>query len=123
MVPSVKGLTRSPERPRVTYESSGMVVSSARGAQLLFVGERVAAELAAWEHLVRAHAPQRRRVRVDGHGGRRSGMADAVDLGRAEPERLTGRERTRDGRAAEHEPFLGDLSADHRHGPRGKVVV
>ena len=62
-------------------------------AQLLGVGERVPAQLAAVEDLVGAHAPQRRRVGVDRHRRARADVADAVDVGGAEVERLARLER------------------------------
>ena len=57
-------------------------------AQLLGVGDRVAAHRAVGLQLVGAHAPQRRRVGVDGHGGDVAGVADAVDVGGGEGEAL-----------------------------------
>ena len=55
--------------------------------------------------------------------GRVSGMADAVDVGSPEVERLAMHEPARHRRTTEHEPFLGHLAADHGHGAGGQVVI
>jgi hypothetical protein len=60
---------------------------------------------------------------VKGHGGLAPGVADAVDVGRAEGERLAGGDRARRGRAPEHEPLLADLAGGDGDGPGRQVVV
>ncbi len=50
-------------------------------------------------------------------------MTHAVDVGRAEVERLAAPERARDRRPAECQPILGHLAVHHGDGATGEVVV
>ena len=72
-----------PDGPSIRKAIPTYVQVDSQRPQLLGVRERVAAQLAAGQHLVGAHPPQRRRVGVDRDRRLRAGVADAVDVGGA----------------------------------------
>src|SRR5436190_5488320 len=95
-------------------------------AQLLLVGDGVAAEPAVDLNRVAAHPDQRRRVGVDGHRGLGAGVEDAVDVAGPEVEGGAGGGETRDrrlGRAAEDQALLADAAGDDGDGAGREVMV
>ena len=72
---------------------------------------------------VGAHAQQRRRVDVQGDGGVRAGVADAVDVGGGEVEAPAGTEDAVARRPVDRQALLAHGSADDGDGAGGDVVV
>src|SRR4051794_7735080 len=93
------------------------------GTQLLGVGDRLAAKRAVPPRRVGAHAPERRRVGVDGDGEPVAVVAHPMHVGRVEVERLTRRVRDLPRRPAEDHALLDDLPVHDRDRPARDVVV